>query len=213
MKKIFYMCTRVRRRHHRMYLYLATNYKSGTHITTKIGCASDIAERLTLLNSLTNGPGTERRARHAPGYWRMLLVIYVPRELSARAIACQWAHDARKVHCRFRYGVESIAQHYRLPYLVNTAELRADTPLTRTIPAFVASVLAAVVPSTADGVRALTRVSAARTHYKTLSFARLDRPRARYRKRAASQRDAHERAHVATPAALDALLRDALVAK
>jgi len=196
-----------------MYLYLATNYKSGTHITTKIGCASDITERLTLLNSLTNGPGTERRARHVPGYWRMLLVICVPRELSARAIACQWAHDARKVHCRFRYGVESIAQHYRLPYLVNVDELRADTPLTRTIPAFVASVLTSIVPSTADAMTALTRVNATTTRYRTLSFARIDRPRARYRKRAASQRDVHERARVATPAALDALLHDALVAK
>ena len=208
-----------------LYVYLATNRKvDDKHITTKIGCASDVDERLALLNAPSPAPGSERRTRHAPGHWRMLLVVVVPPSLSARAIADQWARDARKLHCRFQYGIESIAWHYGLPYLVDFEEMRADAALASAIPAFVRTIEARACPDTATVsrlARALTSSSfcVSTTRFKNMSFAAADRPRDRYRKRRATatatttteaSSSPSKAARTVTVRSLDALLYESL---
>lgn len=161
-----------------LYLYLAIN--RGKTVTTKIGCTSDVTERLALLNALTTAPGRERRSRHEPGKWAMLLVIVVPRVLSAGAIKLQWARDKRKPHCRFVYGIKHVAWHYGLPYFINFAELHASTALCAAIPELVArlqprgAVSASLAADLVSG-----RYPVATTRFASQSFARLDRPRDR----------------------------------
>lgn len=169
-----------------LYVYLAVNRGSDDHMTTKIGCTSDVKERLTLLNAPAPSPGSERRSRHAPGQWHMLLVIVVPRTLSSRAIAQQWARDKRKPHCRFQYGIENVAWHYKLPYFIDFDELRADTCLVEAIPQFIEKLRQHIVqPSQIQEVaQALVADTypVATTKFESLSFARIDRPRDRYKK-------------------------------
>jgi hypothetical protein len=197
-----------------MYLYLATNRKNPVRITSKIGCASCVVERLTLLNGVAPAPGAERRSRHAPGAWKLLLVIAVPPTLSGRALSEQWSRDARKIHCRFQYGIE-LAWHFCLPYFIDFEELLADTALVAAIPEFVTSVRACALRGTLDdeAARVLFEETSRppTTTFRGMSFAPADRPHARYRKRKAST----PKATLATPtmisaSELDVLLRGAL---
>ena len=203
-----------------LYVYLATNHKSNKSMTTKVGCASDVVERLRLLNAPSPAPGSERRARHAPGQWRMLLVIVVPATLSARAIADQWARDARKAHCRFQYGVESIAHHYQLPYFVNFEELDENEEISSSIPELVTSLKTERVDDETTLVRSLAESLAANdlgvatTHFKNMSFATTDEPRRRYRKRSSEDLSMEHAVAPAlkrvTPTRLDALIASSL---
>ena len=171
-----------------LYIYLAINRGADDRMTTKIGCVSDIEERLALLNATSPSPGSERRSRHVPGNWHMLLAIIVPETLSARALAKQWARDKRKPHCRFQYGIECIAWHFRLPYLIDFVELRADTALVSEIPDFVArlgdgsGVVADEARRVAVALATDTYVVPTTHSHTALSFARIDRPRDRYQK-------------------------------
>ena len=211
-----------------LYLYLLTNRKSDVQTTTQIGCVSDVDERMSIHNSKVPVPGSERRARQAAGYWKPLLVIVVPRAsgLSARALAEQWKSRARKIHCRFQFGIENIAWHYKLPYFVNVDELRTDARITRIIPSFVRTILSAVVSSeraTEDVLRGVANAvtsphfQAANMQFNGLSFARVDRPRERYRKRkpgsatsrsAANSRRRNSRVAAAAAAAVENLDAD-----
>ena len=97
-----------------LYLYMMTNRLEGMQTSTKIGCVSDVEQRMSQHNSTEPVAGAERRVRKAAGHWKPLLIIAVPRSsgLSARALANEWSQGTRRIHCRFEYGVERIA---RLP--------------------------------------------------------------------------------------------------
>jgi hypothetical protein len=176
-----------------VYVYLATNRApGGTTTSTKLGVASDIVERLRLLNGAPGSPGAERRPRHAPGAWRMLLAIVAPPSVGARALALWLATTKRKVHLRFRFGIEKIAWHMGLPYFVNFAELDADASIEQAIPAFTARLRrehAALEPEAlATGIAELgaqlvrNEYALRTTTVNRLSFAPRDRPRDRYRR-------------------------------
>lgn len=157
-----------------LYLYLLVSDKtaSPTDMTpaSRIGKASDMGRRLALLNA--DGSG------HA---WTILLVIVVPRVLSATALAEQWKRDARRVHRRFQYGIDTIARHFGLPFFVNCAELKTSAHMHRTLHAYVQSVLATNPRDVAD-VAALECEPT--THVlNEQSYARASHPRERYKHR------------------------------
>ena len=189
---------------------MLTNRKEGVQTTSQIGCVSDVEERTRIHNSKVPTPGSERRARQAAGWWKALLIIVVPASsgLSAGALARLWKTCKRKIHCRFQFGIESIARHYGLPYFIDVDELRSDARIAGVIPAFVRSVIAEVAggasaPPTprsslnglcegGDDDTLLKRVadlivspsfSVATCEFDGVSFAKKDRPRDRYRKR------------------------------
>jgi len=211
-----------------VFLYLATNRHDGEGecLATRVGVASDVRRRVERLNaaavagtSSSNSSRSKSRASRRPlGTWRVLLAILVPPRLSARALALQWSADTRKPHGRFQYGVEQVAWHFGLPYLLDDAELGANSALTAAAPAFMARVRAQAARGqyNASAIAELAERAAAdtlplaTTALKTLSFARADRPRARYRRTtkktaaaaaAASSRPAAAIAKSSSPAA------------
>jgi len=162
-----------------LYVYLAVCCRpTGRHATAnKIGCASDVVERLAALVAGGNDA------------WRMVLVIAVPASLSAGALARHWAGRVRKTHCLFKYGID-LARHFRLPYFIDATEL-ADAVAEPPNIDFVSTVVAeqtATPPPDAETLAAVARALGDGTfatptaEYERLSFARTARPRIRYRK-------------------------------
>ena len=187
-----------------LYLYLITNRKEGVQTSTKIGCVSDIEDRVQRYNSTIPIPGSERRTRQAAGYWKPLLVIVVPAasKLSGRALAIAWAGGSRRIHCRFQYGIEQIARHYGLEYFIDTDELQADERIVKELPDLVKELVDSAVHNNRDYISKVANLVMSPTyrplttkHSNGLSFAKADKPRIRYiRKRAQKNENAADAA-------------------
>ena len=189
-----------------------TNRLPGVQTSTKIGCVSDIDARMAIHNSAVPVVGSERRARKAAGHWKPLLVIVVPSSsgLSARALADEWASGTRRIHCRFEYGIERIARHYGLPYMVDTDELVCDERITKALPDLCRDLTDTVVtltpsPDATSDAAPDTDVPShivelanlvlssdyqlrETRHYNDKSFAKVDRPRRRSSVKASSRK-------------------------
>ena len=181
------------------FLYMLTNRKPGVATATQLGCCSDVDKRVALFNSEDIVPGSDRRARQAAGWWKPVLVIAVPRAsaVSARALVCQWKTGARKIHCRFEYGV-NMARCMSFAYVVDLDELRQDVRIVEHAKATI-DWLEHAMDDSPDRVKRMADVVAAAnlpaaaatatakqrplpTTWQGLSFARVDRPRRRYQK-------------------------------
>ncbi len=172
-----------------LFLYMLTNRKPGVPTTTQIGCCTNVEKRVSLFNSEDLVPGSDRRARLAAGWWKPVLIIAVPRAspVSARALVLQWKMGARKIHCRFEYGV-SLARGMNFVYFVDLDEVRED-PRIADHAAFTITWLKQALDDSPDRVQRLARTVVSDddactfpTTWQGLSFARADRPRQRYQK-------------------------------
>ncbi len=128
-----------------LYLYMLTNRKPHAATSTQLGCVSNVEERAKIHNSKVPVAGSERRARQAAGWWKIVLVIVVPpsRNLSARALASQWKTSSRKIHRRFEQGVR-IARDLDLLFFINTEEVRTDERITAHVPRLIDEMLRTV---------------------------------------------------------------------
>ena len=107
--------------------------------------------------------------------------------VSARALVLQWKMGARKIHCRFEYGV-SLARGMNFVYFVDLDEVRED-PRIADHAAFTITWLKQALDDSPDRVQRLARTVVSDddactfpTTWQGLSFARADRPRQRYQK-------------------------------
>ena len=172
-----------------LFLYMATNRKEGVQSVTRIGCVSDPIQRLAIFNSPTPTPGSDRRARQAAGHWNLLLVIAVPPELSGMALKEEWRKSTRKIHKRFEYGIVCIARHHGLPHFVDIDELYKDSRIVDELPELVSELHQQVQQRPVGDLKHLAEcVTSGRLPIRLssssgLSFAYVDRPRDRYRKR------------------------------
>jgi len=178
---------------------MVTNQKPESHSAAQIGCCSDVSARLALYNSDSPVPGSDRRTRQAAGHWNALVVVKVPPErgLSARALSEQWKVKSRKIHCRFSYGA-LLAESLQLPWYVNVDELKKDDRICEKEKKLVQKVCAKVDRANGSGearesVAGCREVEAAQgadggggtsvSSFDGVSFAKKDKPRARYRKK------------------------------
>ena len=176
-----------------LYLYLCISTKPGHATDSRIGCTSDIKQRLSI-----SGTGIKRRKSSTASTddgtsWKPILIIVIPAQsgISARALAVHWQTNTRKIHRHFLFGIK-MARALNLVYFFDDEQLRTNPALVNNLPTqYVAELLSSLNDSSNNTEQSFQYITGQHAYesavFNGVNFLRTaSPPRSRKRRKSAS---------------------------